>query len=75
MDSNPELKPFSKAELKRLERMAGAANNAVANYNEFVGFLREQHEAEDVKLWDFNDRGFVRRSEPPQGDSSGIEAE
>jgi len=65
IDVQPQTREFSKAELAHLREKANAANAAVAEYNKFLAFLREQHEiAEGDESWQLTDRGFAQRAVP-----------
>lgn len=53
-----QVKPFSKAELEHLKEKAMAANVAISIHNEFVNFLRQQHEAPEQEGWILGAKGF-----------------
>lgn len=55
-----EERTFSEAEIKRLRVKADAANQAIADYNDWLAFLREQHEASEQERWTLGPKGFER---------------
>lgn len=58
------IKAFSKAELEHLREKAKNANMAIAMHNEFVEFLRTQHEAPERDGWLLGAMGFEMMQEP-----------
>jgi len=58
--------PFTKAETKRLRALATEANDARAAWEEFVGFLYEQHEVKPEEGWVIGARGFELHPRPDQ---------
>lgn len=64
-----QAKPFSKAELEHLKEKAMNANMAIGIHNEFVAFLRQQHEAPEQEGWILGAKGFemmpVSQTAPP----------
>jgi hypothetical protein len=67
--SDTQVKQFSKAELEHLKEKALNANMAIGIHNEFVAFLRQQHEAPEQEGWMLGAKGFelipVAQTEPP----------
>lgn len=56
-------KQFTKAELDHLKERAIAANMAIGAHNEFVNFLRAQHEAPEQDGWQLGAKGFEMTAE------------
>jgi len=67
--SDTQVKPFSKAELEHLKEKAMNANMAIAIHNEFVTFLRQQHDAPEQEGWILGTKGFemmpLSQTDPP----------
>jgi hypothetical protein len=67
------MKTFTKAELEHLREKARNANTAIAIHNEFVEFLRVQHEAPEREGWLLGAVGFemtqAKNETPPPADT------
>lgn len=62
-----DLKHFTRAEIERLRAKVENYRKAVADYEDWLAFLRQQHEAEDAELWLLGEQGFVRKPDPSTG--------
>lgn len=60
--------PFTKAEIKRLRDLAQVANSARADWEDFVGFLYEQHEVSQAEGWVIGSRGFELHPQPDRSE-------
>lgn len=60
-----EERPFSEAELETLTKKYAKLNEATAEVNEFLDFLKKQHGIEKGEGWQLGQRGFVRETAPP----------
>lgn len=59
-EAKTEVKSFTKPEIERLRQKAETANKALAEYHDWLAFLREQHEAPEHEQWTLGEKGFVR---------------
>lgn len=66
----PEVRKFSKAQMKRFNELQANAQRAQGSLQEFINYLAEEHGLEEGEQWTIGPQGFVRGAgEPPAPDA------